>query len=321
MSTQEDPIPFDRSLNARPGEFQVVSPTIRRLIANNGGPYTFTGTCTYVVGSGTVAVIDPGPDDRFHLDTLLKAVAGETVSHILVTHTHRDHSPGAARLKAATGALVVGCRPYGPARPRSGFDIQSSDAAHDLAYQPDRVLADGEEVRVGDIALQAVATPGHAANHLAFALPREQALFSGDNVMAWSTTVVAPPDGSMRDYMASLEVLRHRSDVVYWPGHGGPVREPQRFVRALARHRRHREGAILARIEAGDTLVETLVGRLYADLVPALKGAAALSVLAHLQDLVERGIVNTQGPPTLKSHYAPVHPRPSFLVDGGVEVG
>jgi glyoxylase-like metal-dependent hydrolase (beta-lactamase superfamily II) len=181
--------------------------------------------------------------------------------------------------------------------------MRASDASHDTAYRPDRVLADGERVSGPGYDLFAVATPGHASNHIGFALPQESALFSGDHVMAWSTTVVAPPDGSMRDYMASLEKLARRSDAVYWPGHGGPVRSPQRFVRALAHHRRQREAAILQRLGAGDLSVDTLVARLYADLAPSLKGAAALSVLAHLEDLVERGLVMVNGSLGLKAQY------------------
>jgi glyoxylase-like metal-dependent hydrolase (beta-lactamase superfamily II) len=305
LSDQDDPIPFDRSMNARADDMQAVSPLVRRLIANNGGPFTFTGTCTYVVGRGDVAVIDPGPADPMHTAALLAALQGETVRHILVTHTHRDHSPGAIALQAATGATIVGCAPYRPAASPPDGDRHPTDASHDLGYKADRILQDGDRISGPGYDLFAVATPGHAANHLCFSLPQENALFSGDHVMAWSTTVVAPPDGSMRAYMASLEKLRTRDDAIYWPGHGGPVRNPQRFVKALAQHRRHREHAILHRLAAGDALVETLVARLYADLSPSLKGAAALSVLAHLQDLVERGVVVVNGPPTLQAHYAP----------------
>lgn len=305
MPEDNDAIPFDRSMNARPDDVQNVSPLVRRLIANNGGPFTFTGTCTYVVGHGQVAIIDPGPVDALHLRAILDAVRDETVTHILVTHTHRDHSPGAAALKAATGAALVGCAPYRPPTTQPEGHPKPTDASQDLAYWPDRVLADGERISGPGYDLFALTTPGHAANHLAFALPQEEALFSGDHVMAWSTTVVAPPDGSMRAYMQSLDKLRARDDQIYWPGHGGPVRHPQRFVRALAQHRRHREHAILQRLAAGDALVETLVARLYADLAPTLKGAAALSVLAHLQDLVERGLVVASSAPTLLAHYAP----------------
>jgi glyoxylase-like metal-dependent hydrolase (beta-lactamase superfamily II) len=298
-------IPFDRSLEAGSNTMQSVSPLVRRLIANNGGPFTFTGTCTYVVGRGEVTIIDPGPNEPRHLETLLAAIAGERVARIMVTHTHRDHSPGAAALRAATGAPIVGCAPYDPSPPLPGTDLRPSDASNDLAYRPDTILADGEGIAGPGYTLIAVATPGHAANHLAFALPEDAALFSGDHVMAWSTTVVAPPDGSMRAYMASLDKLQGRDDAIYWPGHGGPVRNPQRFVKALAQHRRHREGAILRRLAAGDSGIDTLVTRLYADLAPALRGAAALSVLAHLQDLCERGLVRVEGPLGLKARFTP----------------
>ena len=303
MTEADPPIPFDRTLAAKPEELQTVSPLVRRLVANNGGPFTFTGTCSYIVGRGEVAVIDPGPAEASHIAALMAAVSGETVRHILVTHTHRDHAPGAASLKARTGAAVVGCAPYAATPTRPGIDTQASDAAHDRAYRPDRVLADGEGVSGPGYDLVAVATPGHAANHLAFALPQENALFSGDHVMAWSTTVVAPPDGSMRAYLASLDKLARRADAIYWPGHGGAVQEPQRFVRALAQHRRQRERAILGRIEAGDRSVEAIVTRLYVDLAPSLRGAAAQSVLAHLADLVDRGVVAADRPPGLKASY------------------
>ena len=306
MAEAEDAtIPFDRSLDAGSNTMQSVSPLVRRLIANNGGPFTFTGTCTYVVGHGAVSVIDPGPNDPHHLAALLDALAGETVARIVVTHTHRDHSPGATALRVATGAPIVGCAPYVPGLPSAATDLRASDAANDAAYRPDRVLADGESVAGPGYDLVAVATPGHASNHLAFALPQEKALFSGDHVMAWSTTVVAPPDGSMRAYMASLDTLQQRDDDVYWPGHGGPVRKPRRFVKALAQHRRHREAAILHRIAEGDRAVETLVARLYSDLAPSLKSAAALSVLAHLQDLGERGLVRIDGPLGPKARFFP----------------
>ncbi len=306
MTNASDDIPFDRSLNAGTGAMQAVSPLVRRIIAGNGGPFTFTGTCTYVVGHGEVTVIDPGPADATHLEALHRALAGETVRHILVTHTHRDHAPGARMLAAATGAEVVGCAPYRPAA-ATGFasDFKASDAAHDPAYAPDRVLAEGESIAGPGYELCAVETPGHASNHLAFALPQEAALFSGDHVMAWSTTVVVPPDGSMRAYRASLDKLLGREDAVYWPGHGGPVRQPGRFVKALAQHRRHREIAILGRLAAGDTGLETVVARLYADIAPALKGAAALSVLAHLQELAERGEVTVEGAFGPKARFHP----------------
>ena len=302
MTSAPDDIPFDRTLAAKPEELQQVSPLVRRLVANNGGPFTFTGTCTYIVGRGEVAVIDPGPADASHVAAIMAAVAGETVRHILVTHTHRDHAPGAALLKAATGAEVVGC-PKRAARPAAP-SLPALDAAFDLRYAPDRALAEGDAIEGPGWRLVAIETPGHSSDHLAFALPAEDALFSGDHVMAWSTTVVAPPDGSMRDYMASLRKLQPRGDSVYWPGHGGPVRNPRGFVKALVLHRQMREAAILRRIAAGDSTVPALVANLYRDLAPSLRGAASLSVLAHLVDLVAGGQVAADGPATLKATYA-----------------
>ncbi|MDX7951139.1 MBL fold metallo-hydrolase [Lichenihabitans sp. Uapishka_5] len=297
-----DDIPFDRALDARPDWPTRLSPLVRRLIANNGGPFTFTGTCTYLVGARDVTVIDPGPADPQHQAAILSAVAPGHVARILVTHSHKDHAPGAATLQAATGAPVLGCAPYGR---RSAFGAVSTDASHDAAYRPDTALADGDAVEGSDHRLVALATPGHTANHLAFALDGEAGLFSGDHVMAWSTTVVAPPDGSMRDYMASLDKLQARADAVYWPGHGGPVTNPARFVRALAIHRRQRENAILARIQGGDGNVAAIVAAIYAGLPPALKGAAGLSVLAHLIDLAERDLVVIEGEPGPAATFRP----------------
>ena len=281
---------FDRTSPAPAGEIQCVSPLVRRMVAPNPGPFTFTGTCVYIVGRGAVAVIDPGPDDPEHVTKLLEALRGEDVAYIMTTHTHRDHSPAAASLRAATRAPIVGCAPVqiapGAHPPRS----------HDLDYAPDRVLADGEAVKGPGFTLRAISTPGHASNHLAFALEEERALFSGDHVMAWSTTVIAPPDGNMAAYMHSLEKLRQRDDEIYWPGHGGPVRRPQRFVRALASHRRHREILILASLKAGDRTIEAIVDRLYVGLDPRLRGGAARSVFAHLEDLSARGLARAEGP-------------------------
>jgi glyoxylase-like metal-dependent hydrolase (beta-lactamase superfamily II) len=282
-------------------EVKRLSPLVRRLIANNPSPFTFTGTCSYIVGAGSLAIIDPGPFDGSHVEALLAAVGDEKVAHILVTHTHRDHSPAAALLKAETGAMIIGARPFAPRDP-SG-EIKGLDASHDLAYSPDRPLADGERIAGEGYTLEVVATPGHAANHLAFALLEENSLFSGDHVMGWSTTVVAPPDGSMGDYMASLEKLRDRSESVFWPGHGGPVREPHRYMRGLAHHRRQREAAILHRIERGDRTIAEIVAAIYLGLDSRLVGAARLSTLAHLQDLVFRGLVVAEGAADLNGRF------------------
>ena len=284
---------------ARSGVVARVSPLVRRLVAPNPSAFTFTGTCTYIVGEGDVAILDPGPNDDAHLAALLAAVAGERVTYIFVTHTHRDHSSLAGRLRSATGAPIVGARVH-VARPGAP---QGLDAAHDQAYSPDAVLSEGESVAFGGVSLTALATPGHAANHLAFAMPQEKALFSGDHVMAWSTSVVAPPDGSMSDFMASLEKLRARDDTIYWPGHGGPVTDPNRYVRALASHRKQREASILARLESGPATIPQIVARVYAGLDPQLIGAAGLSTLAHLDDLLQRGLVTREAGPSLEAIY------------------
>ena len=264
-----------------------LSPLLRRLIAGNPSPFTFTGTCTYVVGEGETAVVDPGPADPAHLDRLLAMIAGERVSRIVVTHSHRDHAAGAAALRRLTGAPIFGARAHIPGR---------VDSSHALDYAPDVALADGERIAGRGFTLEAIATPGHAANHLCFALAEENALFSGDHVMAWSTSTIAPPDGSMRAYLASLEKLARRGETIYWPGHGGPVRNPHRAVRALIGHRRQREAAILARLQAGEASVAEIVARVYPGLAPALVGAASLSTLAHLEDLAERGLAASDGP-------------------------
>jgi glyoxylase-like metal-dependent hydrolase (beta-lactamase superfamily II) len=295
-------ISFDRSFDGGLGELVQLSPLVRRMVAGNAGPMTFTGTCTYVVGTGEVAVIDPGPDRPDHIAALLAALRGETITTILVTHTHKDHSPGARALKAATGARIVGCAPYHFPRQTIGNAVY---AANDFDYAPDVILHDGDAIEGKNFSLVCVETPGHAMNHQAVALPQESALFSGDHVMAWSTSVVAPLNGAMRHYMASLEKLLARDEKIYWPGHGGPVKEPRRFVRALLQHRRARETAILSRIEAGDSTIPAIVANDYEGLDPALANAAASSVRAHIEDLVERGLVGTEGAGPLGALYRP----------------
>jgi glyoxylase-like metal-dependent hydrolase (beta-lactamase superfamily II) len=301
--TQSDP-----DLDGSPppsGETVRLSALVRRRIAPNGGPFTATGTCSYLVGDEAVAIVDPGPADEGHIAALVAACAGAPVTAILVTHTHRDHSPGARLLQARTGAPILGCGPHRAARTLGAGEIPHLDASADRDHVPDRQLRMGDTVAGPGWTLQAVETPGHTMNHLAFALREEAALFSGDHVMAWSTTIVAPPDGAMRAYMESLEALRDRDETIYWPGHGGPVRDPRRFVRGLATHRRQRESAIRGRLEAGDRDIRAIVAAIYQGLNPALRGAAALSVFAHLEDLVERGVVRSDGPARLDSRYAP----------------
>jgi glyoxylase-like metal-dependent hydrolase (beta-lactamase superfamily II) len=268
------------------GRIEPVSALVRRLLAHNPSPFTHTGTQTYVVGHGEVALIDPGPDLEEHVHALLRVLEGEEVRAILCTHTHRDHSPASRAVAAATGAPIVGCAPVAIAD-----DGPRADEAFDSDYRPHRILRDGERITGPGWTLEAVATPGHTSNHLAFALIEEQALFSGDHVMGWSTTVVAPPDGDMADYMASLDKLLARSDRVYHPAHGPSVAAPQDHVRRLIAHRRGREAQILAELAAGEGRIEAIVPRLYAAVDPILYPAAGRSVLAHLIDLEARGRV------------------------------
>jgi len=298
-----DDIPFDKSFSLAPDRVQEVAPGVRAIAADNPGPHTFKGTVSYIVGGGQVAIIDPGPDDDAHVAALLDAVRGETVTHIFVTHTHRDHSPAAARIKAATGAQVLAQGPHRLARPLHTGEIRRLDASADMDFRPDVALADGESVSGRGWTLQAVTTPGHTANHMAFAFKDANLLFAGDHVMAWSTTIVAPPDGAMADYMASLHKLAQRSEPLYLSGHGAPVREAPRYVQYLIRHRQAREASILHRLGKGEADIPTIVRAIYIGLDPRLVGSAALSVLAHLEELVARGAVTTEGPPSISGTY------------------
>jgi glyoxylase-like metal-dependent hydrolase (beta-lactamase superfamily II) len=298
-----DDIPFDKSFNLAPETVEEVAPGVRRVLADNPGPFTFKGTVSYIVGRGRVAIIDPGPLDETHIAALLDAVRGETVTHIFVTHTHRDHSPAVPRIKAATGALVLAEGPHRAARPLHIGEAPRLDASNDTDFRPDRALLDGEVVEGGGWTIEAVATPGHTANHTAFALKEADLLFSGDHVMAWSTPVVAPPDGAMSDYMASLQKLARRPEPVYLPGHGGAVRDAPRFVAHYIRHRQAREASILHRLAKGEADIPTLVRAIYIGLDPRLVKAAGLSVLAHLEDLVTRGLAATEGQPSIAGRY------------------
>ncbi|MFC7537944.1 MBL fold metallo-hydrolase [Sphingomonas sp. GCM10030256] len=263
-----------------------LEPGIARLLAPNPSPYTFTGTQVHLVGEDELAVIDPGPDQPEHLAALLRAIGGRPVAAILITHTHRDHSPASRSLAAATGAPIVGCPPisFDEGGPRA-------DAGFDHHYSPDRVLADGEAVAIDGRTVSAVHTPGHTSNHLCFADETSGALFTGDHVMGWSTSVVIPPDGNMCDYLRSLDKLRVRHDRIYYPAHGDPVRDPKRLVRGMLTHRLQREKQILRRVAEGDRTVEQIVAASYRGLDPRLVPAAGASVLAHLLDLQRRGLV------------------------------
>jgi len=272
------------------GKVEQVAPKVRRLLAGNPSPFTYTGTQTYLLGEREVAVIDPGPDLPDHVAAILAATQGERIASILCTHTHRDHSPASRPLAEASGAAIVGCAPLAIAD-----DGPRSDAAFDFDYRPDRVLQDGERLEGAGWALTAVATPGHTSNHLCFSLDGTGALFTGDHVMGWSTTVVSPPDGDMTAYMESLDLFLKRDDKVYYPAHGPAVATPHAHVRALIAHRRMRETQILAKLGEGEGRISHMVETLYADIDPRLHGAAGRSVLAHLVDLEARDKVRNEG--------------------------
>lgn len=290
------------------GLSELCEPLVRRVLAPNASPYTFTGTQTYIVGAGSeVAVIDPGPADGGagsepspfkgadtngvgHVEAILAAVGAARITAILCTHTHRDHSPAAGPLKALTGAPIIGCAPLS-----LSDDGPRADSAFDHGYAPDRVLRDGERISGPDWTIEAVATPGHTSNHLCYSLVESGALFTGDHVMGWSTSVISPPDGDMADYMASLAKLQERTDRVYYPAHGPAVENPAQLVRGMMGHRKQRERQVLRQLEAGPQAIPDMVPQMYKGIDQRLFGAAGRSVLAHLIDLENRGAVARDG--------------------------
>lgn len=277
--------PFDPALMPT-GTLMRLSPLVGRVLAPNPSPFTYTGTQSYVIGTHDLAVIDPGPDAADHLFALEQAIGDRPVRAILCTHTHRDHSPAASILADRTGAPIIGCAPL-----TLEDDGPRADAAFDPFYQPDRILSDGEQVAGDGWTLEAVATPGHTSNHLCFALLEEGALFTGDHVMGWSTSVVSPPDGDMTAYMASMQRLLDREDAIYYPAHGDPVENPRRLVRGMMGHRKQREGQILRFLERnGESAIPDMVAEMYKGVDPRLHSAAGRSVLAHLIDLDGRGM-------------------------------
>tara|TARA_R110002020_G_scaffold113973_2_gene262219 strand:+ start:209 stop:1141 length:933 start_codon:yes stop_codon:yes gene_type:complete len=296
---------FDLTFQPAYGQAVPVAEGVERLTVNNPSPFTFHGTNSYIVGGSSVAVIDPGPEDEAHFQALMAALKGREVTHIFVSHTHRDHSPLARRLKAETGALTVAEGPHRAARPLFAGEVNPFAESADSDFVPDIAIGDGETIAGDGWSLSAIHTPGHTANHSAFALDGSGLLFSADHVMAWATTIVAPPDGSMADFMASVEKLLARDDRMFLPGHGGPVREPASFLRGLRAHRRMRERAVLERVRGGDRVIPDMVRAIYTRTDPRLHGAAALSVLAHLEDLVEKGQVTSDGPPSLAGTFFP----------------
>jgi glyoxylase-like metal-dependent hydrolase (beta-lactamase superfamily II) len=304
----DEDVGFNKDFPLKAGVVEEVMPGLRRVLCGNPSPFTFTGTVSYIVGKGKVALIDPGPDDPAHAQALLDAVRGETVTHVFVTHTHIDHSPNTPRITSATGAKV-----YADGNPLiSRFftegDKKSSEAGGDTTFNVDVKLADGQVVEGDGWSLQAVSTPGHASNHMAFAWPEKKVLFSGDHVMGWSTSIVSPPDGSMLDYMTSLEKLLHRDEDLYFCGHGPEVPDAKRYVRFLQRHRKAREDSILHRLAKGPCDIPTIVRASYIGIDQRLLPAAGRSVFAHLEDLVARKVVATEGEPSIDGTYRLVAP-------------
>tara|TARA_Y100001960_G_C14760505_1_gene873828 strand:- start:1231 stop:2154 length:924 start_codon:yes stop_codon:yes gene_type:complete len=295
-------IEFVRDLAFEYGIADQVTPMIRRVVAQNPSPFTFYGTGTYIIGHGEVAVIDPGPLIDTHIDALLNAVAGEQVTHILITHTHKDHSPAAAPFKAATGAPTYGFGPHMPGNYWKNIGY-SGPLSGDLDFAPDYSLKDGDVIYGDGWSIETIHTPGHIANHLCFGLKEENCLFSGDQVMGWSTTVVAPPEGDMFDYMRSCERLLDRHEEIFWPTHGPPILTPHEYLQALVKHRLNRENEIFQMLSNGVIRISEIVSVLYKHSPTHLHGAAAKTILSHLVNMIQTGRVMCEGRPTLKSKF------------------
>ena len=281
-------IPFIRTLEAPYEASLQLSPLVNRVLAHNPGPFTFKGTGVYIVGKTDVAVIDPGPIIPEHLDALKRALDGKRVTHILVTHTHNDHSPAAQPLKEWTGAKTYAYGPHGSGKAEDGVKVEEGG---DMAFLPDVRVKDGDVIKGNGFTFECVYTPGHTSNHMCFALREEKALFTGDHIMGWSTTVVTPPDGDMAQYMASVRKLLARDDEILYPTHGAPVTDPKPFLEAYLDHRLDRERQILACIKEGVSTIPEMVARMYVDVDKRLHPAASRSVLAHLIQLTNEGRV------------------------------
>ena len=295
---------FDRNFTPNYGTAVGLAPGVRRVTCNNPGPFTFHGTNSYIIGENTVASLDPGPADEAHIQALLDTTKGEVISHILISHTHADHSPGARLLQQRCGAPIYAEGPHRPARALHLGEINPLDASADTDLIIDHTVKDGDRIVGAGWALDVLHTPGHTTNHLSFAFPNGSGLFSADHVMAWSTSIVAPPDGSMAEYMDSLEKLIDRTDAVYWPGHGGIVKEPAPFVRGLKAHRHRREAALIERLHAEDETIAEMVATVYKDVDRSLHGAASLSMFAQIEYLVARGrVACKEETPSLHGHY------------------
>jgi glyoxylase-like metal-dependent hydrolase (beta-lactamase superfamily II) len=294
-------IPYRRELEFDYGSVSQIAPGIRRVIANNPGPFTFHGTGTYILGTGNVAVIDPGPDDEEHIGAILAALDGETISHILVTHTHMDHSPGCRPLQALTGAPTYAYGPHGAGKLEQGVQVEEGG---DMDFAPDHLVKHGDIIQGGDWTVECVYTPGHTSNHMCFALQEQKALFTGDHVMGWSTSIISPPDGDMAAYMQSLELLLERDDAVYWPTHGPSIIDPETHVRAYIAHRIEREEQILKCIDEGTHSIRDMVPLMYRDTPEFMYPAAARSVLAAMENLLRKNqVVADGGEPSMDSVY------------------
>ena len=284
-------IRFNRNLDFEYGVLETVAPSVRRVVARNPSPFTFHGTGTYVVGHGQVAVIDPGPALDEHIEALARGLRNETVTHVLVTHTHRDHSPGCALLRRFTPAPTYGFGPHGSGRPTTGEETEVVEEGADFEFEPDIAVRDGDVIECDGFSFECVYTPGHTSNHMCYRLREERALFCGDHVMGWSTTIVSPPDGHMGTYIASLSRLLDADDRTYWPTHGAPIRNPKPYVRWLIEHRRLRAYQVETCLRDGIDTIPEMVKRLYHDLPVRMHPAAARSVLSTIIHLVERGDV------------------------------
>ena len=286
-------IPFIRTFESPYESDVAVTPLIHRVLTDNPGPFTFKGTGVYIVGGGHVAVIDPGPNDPAHVEALKRALNGKTVTHILVTHTHNDHSPAAQSLKEWSGAKTYAFGPHGSGKSDDGVTMEEGG---DTAFMPDVRVKDGDVIEGNGFTFECVYTPGHTSNHMCFALKEEAALFTGDHIMGWSTTVVTPPDGDMAQYMASVRKLIARDDKILYPTHGAPITDPKPFLAAYLEHRLDRERQILDCIRDGVVTIPGMVARMYVDVDKRLHPAASRSVLAHLIQLEQEGrVVNDNG--------------------------
>ncbi|WP_068318253.1 MBL fold metallo-hydrolase [Polycladidibacter hongkongensis] len=298
---------FEREFEPQHGELVSLTPSLARVTCANVGPLTFQGTNSFLIGRDAVVVVDPGPEDQVHLDALLRGIDGRPVSAILVSHTHVDHSPLSRTLERITGAPIIGCAPHTRAPAFVDMPENPMEASADYAYVPARILADGERIRLAGRDIVAVATPGHTMNHLSFLIEDDNVLLCGDHVMGWSSSVVAPPDGSMGSYMASLEKLAAYADRFrFFPAHGGEIHSPQTYLRGLYAHRKAREAAVLAQLLGGKASIAQMTAEIYKDVDRALHSAAALNVLAHLEDLCNRGLATCEGPHSLETCYQPV---------------